>query len=330
MPAEEIYLFDLHKQRGSENYIALSSSALKNGLFAGWTGNQLAIFFLLLAHANSSLSGEVKLEKLENLLPDGRKVITKELPRLEKGGFIEYEETRGTVSFKIFLPALDKNSRGSSGALEQEERFLRELLSGRPVSEQDLVKGLVMILAPEKLTDRLRSEIEEIMATFSPETVKELIRRVKKALEDNPDLKPLPYLRGIVRDWVKNGITSYEDLQRADRLHRETHELAMEFGISRAWEMTPSHKEILLSWITCNDSEDHALSVEVARWAIQEAIRSKRDGRPSLNYIDRNFIQPLKRAKTSDIEEAREAMQQKETSPAEDKAGWDYDKYRDD
>ncbi len=330
MPGEEIFLFDLHKQRGTENYIALSSSALKNGLFAGWTGEQLAIFFLLLAHANSSLAGEVKIDKLENLIPDGKKVIEKELARLERGRFIEYEENQGEVVFKIFLPAIDKNYRGPSGALEQEERFLRELLSGRPVSEQELVKGLVMILAPEKLTDRLRSEIEEIMATFSPETVKELIRRVKKALEENPDIKPLPYLRGIVREWVKNDITTYEDLQRADRLHRETIELAMEFGITRAWEMTPSHKEILLSWITCKDSEDHALSVEVARWAIQEAIRSKRDGRPSLNYIDRNFIQPLTRAKVTDIEEAREALQKKETSAAEDTSGWDYDKFRDD
>ncbi len=330
MPGEEIFLFDFHNQRGTENYIALSSSALKNGLFAGWTGDQLAIFFLLLGHCGSSLSGEINLGKLKDLLPARPEKIEKDLSDLQETGVVEFKKTGDLISYQIFLSALDHSYREAPGTLEQEERFLRELLSGRPVSEQELVKGLVMILAPEKLTDRLRSEIEEIMTTFSPETVKELIRRVKKAIEDNPDLKPLPYLRGIVREWHKNGITTYEDLQKADRLHRETYELAMEFGISRAWEMTPSHKEILHSWITSKGSDDHALSVEVARWAIQEAIRSKRDGRPSLNYIDRNFIQLLKKARVSDIEEAREALQQKETTPPEDSSGWDYDKFRDD
>jgi len=330
MPGQEIFLFDCHKPKGTENYIALSSSALKSGIFAGWTGDQLAIFFQLLAHAGPSLRGKINIEKLEDLAPKGGKSTQNSLSSLEKAGVIKYETSGNFIFFEIFLPSMDPDFQKGAGALEQEERFLRELLSGRPVSEQELVKGLVLILAPEKLTNNLRSEIEEIMGTFSPEIVKELIRRVKKALEDNPDLKPLPYLRGIVREWVKNGISTYEDLQKADRLHRETHELAMEFGISRAWEMTPSHKEVLLSWITCKNSEDHALSVDVARWAIQEAIRSKRDGRPSLNYIDRNFIQPLKKARVSDIDEARDILQQKDPAATQEGSGWDYDKFRED
>lgn len=330
MPGEEIFLFNCYDQKNSDTYISLSTTALKHGFFAGWTGDQLALFFLLLAYADQDLTGRVDIDKLQDRMPAPASPPREILAGLEEAGAVEIEGEGNFFSYHLNLQAVNRQSRSSTDDLEQEERFLRELLSGRPVSEQELVKGLVLILAPEKLTGHLRQEIEEIMTSFHPELVRELIRRVKKALEDNPDLKPLPYLRAIVREWIKNGIKEPEDLQNADRLHRETYELAMEFGLSRAWEMSPSHREVLLSWITARDDQDFALSVEVARWAIQEAMRSKRDGRPSLNYIERNFIQPLKNARVSCINEAQEALAQKETAPPEEISGWDFEKYRDD
>ncbi len=330
MPGEEIFLFSCFNQKNSDTYISLSTTALKEGLLAGWTGDQLALFFLLLAHADRELTGRVELEKLQDRMPASACPPREIMAGLEEAGAVIIEGEEIFFSYRLNLQAFNLQSRPATDDLEQEEQFLRELLSGRPVSEQELVKGLVLILAPEKLTGHLREEIEEIMTSFHPEIVRELIRRVKKALEDNPDLKPLPYLRAIVREWVKNGIKGPEDLQNADRLHRETYELAMEFGLSRAWEMSPSHREVLLSWITARDDQDFALSVEVARWAIQEAMRSKRDGRPSLNYIERNFIQPLKKARVSCVNAAREALQQKETAPPEEVSGWDFEKYRDD
>ncbi len=330
MAEEGLYLFQHLNKEKEEKFVAISSTAMEKGLLCSLPDGGFLLFLLLFSRADNTHRGEISWSKLKKLLPWKEGKIEELLEDLKKENIVHLQKTGKMLLYTLNLTPLFELQEGELAGLEQEERFLSELLSGRPVSEQELVKGLVLILAPEKLTPFLRSEIEDIMGTFSPEIVRELIRRVKKAVDENPDLRPLPYLRAIVKDWVNNEIFTYEDLQKADKLHRETYELALEFGLQRAKELTPYHKQTILSWITQKDEDDYALSADVARLAIQEAIKRKRDGRPSLDYIERNFIIPWKKAGISSREEAQEfLLRAKEKPGKKGDEDWDFEKFLD-
>lgn len=327
MIGKGISIWEQWDAEGSQTYLLTTNRALE-ALFQVLTPPAVSLYLYLVSCCDREFQGEVRLEQLNNLQGGDTGPL---LDCLTETGLLRVLAMDESLSYRVLSNTPEPVKQQPFSELEQEERFLLELLSGRPVSEQELVKGLVMILAPHRLTYNLRSEIEGIMETFSHETIRELIRRVKKATDENQDMKPLPYLRAIVRDWVNAGIHSLEDLQKADKLHRETYELALEFGLQRAREMTPQHKKTLLSWITKRDNGDYGLSVDVAKLAIQEAIRRKRDGRPSLQYIENNFINPWKKARLSSVEEAREYLTSpgKKKEKASDDETWDYEEFLD-
>ena len=75
--------------------------------------------------------------------------------------------------------------------------------------------------------------------------------------------------------------------------------------------MTRTHWRTVYSWINQQSAGDFALSLSIAKFAIQEAIRRKSDGRPSMNYIEGNFIKPFKANQVKTIEEARAILNQK-------------------
>jgi hypothetical protein len=73
------------------------------------------------------------------------------------------------------------------------------------------------------------------------------------------------------------------------KLHRETRELAQAYGIN-SFSSNTAQLKTFQSWIT----GEQALSKELALAAIREAVRRKRDGQPSLKYVEDNFINPIK------------------------------------
>ncbi len=339
MPKGDLFLTKYYGgDKPTTKYLNISCTAIEKGLFSTLPSSVFMLYLILFSRLDEASKGKTTWEEITEMSGLNKADTSQSLIHLAKAGLLTYDEKKDHIVYAIApqaLPALTAQSRKQNiDVLEQEERFLQELLSGRPVSEQELVKGLVMILAPKKLTPSLRSEIEEIMNIFSPEMVKELIRRIKKAMDDNPHLQPLPYLRAIVKDWLEADLSTRDDLKRADRLYRETYELAQAFGLKGAYKLAPSHKETLLAWITQKDADDFALSVEVAKMAIEEAIRRKRDGRPSLDYIERNFILPWKKARLASPDDVAQFLAGNKTRAGkkekkETNKDWQYEKFLD-
>lgn len=70
--------------------------------------------------------------------------------------------------------------------------------------------------------------------------------------------------------------------------------------------------EIFQSWLT----GDFPLSKSVACFAIQQAIRRKKGARPSLKYIEDNFISPWKQARIKSIDQAEALLHATSTRPS--------------
>lgn len=330
MDNSPLYIYEQWHQKNSAKFLALSEEYLQNGLLKNLTPIQICLYLLLWTKANKKWRLKINNSELFSAIPSLDSLVIKNtLEELNDLDLLAIEPTPFGYDIQLKTREFAELTADKSlSSLEQEELFLSELLSGRPVSEQELVKGLVLIVAPHRLNPSLRQEIEDVMHYFSHEIIKELIRRVKKAVEENPDLKPIHYFRSIVKKWVEAEITSYEDLQELDRLHRETTILAAEFGLNRVTELTPTHRKTLSSWITQTNEEDHALSLDVACYAIQKAVKSKKDSRPSLNYVENNYIKPWKKLKVSSIEEVNMLSKSKKTSTKiED--NWDYEEFLD-
>jgi len=65
--------------------------------------------------------------------------------------------------------------------------------------------------------------------------------------------------------------------------------------------------ETFKNWI----SGKNGLSFSLAKFAIKEAIKRKKDGQPSLKYIEDNFINPWKKANIKNNEQARKYLNKK-------------------
>jgi hypothetical protein len=138
--------------------------------------------------------------------------------------------------------------------------------------------------------------------------LKELVRRVDKWLKRQGGSDHLQgayaYLKAIIDNWYQEEITSYEKLQQQDKLHRETKELARAYGI-RSFSSNTAQLKTFQSWLT----GEQALSKELALAAIREAVRRKRDGQPSLKYVEDNFINPIKELGISNLADFRRWLQ---------------------
>jgi DNA replication protein DnaD len=198
------------------------------------------------------------------------------------------------------------------------------ILRQKAFSEEDLVRAITCMIPSQLLTPNFRQEVDYWFNTFDKEVIKELVRRTDEARQRDPELNCQAYIRKIANEWIQNQILNIEDLAASDKLYRETRSLIEEFGIERQKEITRTHWETISRWLHCESATDFALSIEVARFAIQSAIMRKSDGRPSLGYIEDNLIKPFKENKIKTVEEAREFLQrqraEKPGNPTNDKA----------
>ena len=188
-------------------------------------------------------------------------------------------------------------AEASGGELREK---LLEFFPGRPGSQAYRQSG---------------EEVERWCKDFPAGLLQELLRRVRKWLgyPQNPHERAHYYLRAIVSDWYEKGIFSREKLQEYDRLYRETRELARIYGFKNYHQLNPVQLETLQGWLTGT----RGLSLEIACWAVRQAVRHKRDGSPSLDYIERNYIKPLKQAGVKNIDQAAEVLGENDFSQQE-------------
>lgn len=93
-------------------------------------------------------------------------------------------------------------------------------------------------------------------------------------------------------------------------MYRETKILAETYGFKKWKKLNPVHMETFKNWI----SGKNGLNLAVAKFAIKEAIKRKKDGQPSLKYIEDNFIKPWKNAGIKNINQARKFLKNKHNS----------------
>ncbi|MFP4017520.1 MAG: DnaD domain protein [Halanaerobiales bacterium] len=184
-----------------------------------------------------------------------------------------------------------------------DQRDVREnILNIKQPSRPELFQAILTFVPPSENIGILENNINQWLEDFDSDMIKELIRRVNKWMDkyNNPPEKAFSYLKGIIDDWYQKELKGYEDLKYNDKLHREIREIAGIYGFDQWHNIKPVHMETFNKWL----NDDFPLSFQVVKLAINQAIRRKKDGQPSLKYIEDNFIIPMKKQKVRNCDQA--------------------------
>ncbi len=304
--------------------VEIGKSAVDNGLLKHLPDSTLAIFLYLVTHLEKGMYVQTNPVIISSYLPDKYNVetIKKGLNYLSRHDIINISDERdGGYTSRIYLNLhkLEELTSSSGGESTGEELINKEELRHRvinkpSVSRQELIRALVTFIPSGKEIALTREKINHWLDDFDSRMIQELIRRVDKWIQqnNNPPEQAFNYLQGIIADWYRKEITSYKRLKYFDQLYRETKDLAYTYGITNWQNLKPVHMETFKRWL----SEDFALSISIAKFAIKEAIRRKKDGQPSLKYIEDNFILPWKKAGIKSVEEARAFMAKQANKPS--------------
>lgn len=342
---------------GGQHVLHIDRKIISEGLFRSLPPFELLTYFIILTWMDRDKNTTISLSELRKLLGGDEERIYMALGYLEKRSYIQIHENPlciNNANFKITvkkLPSLtgemppawkegmDKEQFEEEAAPEDD--FLQAVIKQNAVSSDELVQALISLFKPTKITYQLREELNDWITAFETPMIQELIRRTQKKVEADPTTPALAYARGIVQNWYEEGISTYKELQAADKLYREIQELAAEYGLPYS-SLKPPQKRILRSWMMESGEDDFALSKEVCKLAIQRAFKEKRDGQPSLDYIENNYIKPLKRSRAKNTEEARRVLNDK-SSPVKTRGTahqksnkkykwedffWDFDKFK--
>lgn len=342
---------DQHGNRQIRNCqsVELTQEAIEAGFLKELPGSQLAVYLYLLTHVNQDFFLITNPTIIASLLPYTPLEVERGLKLLEAQGYITLAEDGATDKYIISLartPGAAELAVSSTPSRVEIDSGLEQIaavavaevgkkafatstesepgkeapprveaveyiLRQKVFSEEDLVRAITNMINSEHLTPSLRQEIDYWFKTFDKEVIKELIRRTYEAYQRNPEFQSQAYIRKIANEWIAGQIFSLADLSEKDKIYRETRQLLEEYGIENYKDITRTHSATIYNWIASESEQDFALSIEVARFAIQEAIRQKSDGRPSLTYIENNFIKPFKENKVKTVEEAREYLRQR-------------------
>ncbi|MFW5982006.1 MAG: DnaD domain protein [Halanaerobiaceae bacterium] len=317
--------------------IEIADSAISAGFLTQFPGASLAIFLYLVTHVDNNNFIKTNPTIISSYLADDFQItdINQGLNFLQKNAIIDISSEReGDYSYDIRLNLNNLNNiindikfSNKDSSHDEEENLSAEkkqqaretniqannssryfnnpyydktqiridVLAIPDVSRAELFKAILTFIPPEENIDLLENRINQWLEDFDVKMVKELIRRVNKWLEkyNNPADKGFHYLKGIVDDWYKKDIRKYEDLQYHDQIYRETREIASLYGLTEWHNIKPTHMKTFNKWL----KGGFPLSVEIIKLAIQEAFRRKKDGQPSLQYIEDNFIMPWKEKK---------------------------------
>ncbi|ACL71057.1 DnaD domain protein [Halothermothrix orenii] len=311
---------------GSDRIIVeIGKDAVDAGLLKLLPGTSFPVLIYLLTHLERGNYVETNPTIIQSYLPSDVNLedIENGLKFLSEHGIINIRQEReGDYTYRIYL-GLDRLSEmlrtdNSNLNYNFNETEIRDyVINKKPVSREELARALMTFIPPDRNPALLRDEINHWLDDFDFKMIQELIRRVDKWLNntDNPPEKAFSYLKGIIDDWYRKEIFDYNRLKHFDKLFRETRELARAYGIKGWQNVTPAHMETFQRWLDGKSS----LSISVAKFAIKEAIKRKKDGQPSLKYIEDNFIKPWKKAGVKNVAEARKLLARKSPPPREEK-----------
>jgi DnaD/phage-associated family protein len=343
--------FSISNERDKQS-IEIGNTAVDSGLLKELPHSSLAIFLYLATHLEKDGYIYTNPVILSNYLPYELNNIKEGLNYLSKRGIIEFNNYReGNYTYRIYLKPDNIFTDNSNEYMDNEidnipQKEIRNLLiRKKSVSKNELSQALATFI-PQDKASLVRGELDHWLNDFDHKMLQELIRRVDKWLNNNnyhEAEKGFYYLQGIIDDWYNKEIFTYERLKYFDQLFRETKELAYTYGLNNWQNINPVQMETFKRWLT----GENALSISTAKYAIKEAVKRKKDGQPSLKYIEDNFIIPWKKAGIKNINEAKILLNldkgktrqtvNKEGAPEKDNKDnkkrwegfyWDFDKYR--
>lgn len=297
----------------SRQLLTLGDSLIEKGFLRQFSGQQTKVLLYLLTHLKEANKIEIQLPLAAGSLGLEMNELKKSLKGLSQLGIINYQKTEKNNLFNCFLnleavlkteSQLEKETETQITGTEVRE----QLIKSNSASKRELASALISFLPPNNRNLHRREEIKSWLNDFEPQMLKELVRRVDKWLKrqgGNDHLQgAYAYLKAIVNNWYQAEITSYEKLKKQDKLHRETKELARAYGI-RSFSSNTAQLKTFQAWLT----GEQALSKELALAAIREAVRRKRDGQPSLKYVEDNFINPIKELGINNLADFRRWLQ---------------------
>lgn len=312
-----VYLTTLRGLSSSQSLggVTICKEAVDHGFLKELKGLLLPCYLYLATQVDDHLEGEFIIFTATKTLDCTRKDLLKALIRLEEQDLIELRELDPTSEKRPILFSLKTSD------ISKREDYIETLLAKKFCRDEELVEGLVTLYRlPDnrEVDERLREEIEDWFKVFDSQVIKEVFRRSYEWGQKNREGRPFQYFTTILEDLKEAGVVDYSQLEERDRLYYQTRELAKSCGI-RPHELnqSPIYRKVLEGWITKKKEKDHALDLEVAIFAVEEATRKSRSRHPSLDYIEKYFIVPWKEAGIKTIEEARDFIrEEKEKRPS--------------
>ena len=301
-------------ERQSRQTVTIADTLLEKGLLRNYTGDECKILLYLFTHRRKENIAEIELPlaaaglgiEMESLKESLNSLIDKKVLKTEasqNSKFLTYRLKLNNLITEVKEKTEIKNEAEVSA-----QELRRQVIQSKATSESEIAAALISFIPPENRNIHRREEIKGWLNDFELKMLKELIRRVDKWLqrEGGGDFMvgSFSYLRKIVQSWYEEEITSYEKLQQQDKLYRETRELAKAYGIN-AFSSNTAQLKTFQSWL----SGEQALSKELALAAIREAVRRKRDGQPSLKYVEDNFINPIKELNINNLADFKRWLQ---------------------
>lgn len=297
----------------SRQLLSLGDSLIEKGFLRKFSGDELKLLLYLLTHLKKENEIEIELPLAAGALGIDIENLKSSLKKLSQKGLINNikEENEVFISCFLNLEAVLEQKEEQKSA---EEKLLdgseirQQLINSNSASQNEIAAALISFLPPANRNIHRREEIKSWLNDFEPKMLKELVRRVDKWVKRQGGRDHMQgayaYLKAIIDNWYQEEITSYEKLQEQDKLHRETRELARAYGIN-SFSSNTAQLKTFQSWL----SGSQALSKELALAAIREAVRRKRDGQPSLKYVEDNFINPIKELNINNLGDFRRWLQ---------------------
>lgn len=287
-------------EKESRQILSISDTIIDKGFLRQFSGSEVKLLLYLLTHRQKEKLIKIELPLAAAALGIDIKELKDILKSLSDKSILSnrQQKTSHLLSYQLELKHLFNNKFEEKTDSQAEEELSgaelrRQVIQTNIVSKKEIAAALISFLPPSQRNINRREEIKGWLQDFELKMLKELVRRVNKWLERQGGGDYLngsfAYLRAIIESWYEEDITTYEKLQQQDKLHRETRELAQAYGIN-SFSSNTAQLKTFQSWIT----GEQALSKELALAAIREAVRRKRDGQPSLKYVEDNFINPIK------------------------------------